>query len=298
MEFWQNAIEDDPQMAIAHRNLGWAHTHFEGNLGKAIMAYEKAIMLDNTEAIYYAELDKLYETNNSPLHTRVGLFDGQNEFVSKREDAFARQISVLTLAGRAEEAVDYLSNKQFTFNEGSQENYDIISDAHLMLALKYLEKGQHENALESLKRALVPKELAIRGKYGNKNIQVNYFMGQANSALEKADKARKHFQICTELESRNSGYISYYLGLGHLQLGNKSEADKIFNSLITEGEEKINELTDGVEEKENAKLSNAYLLKGLGHKGLGDNQSGRDNLRKSNALSISNLVAKVELENE
>ena len=42
-------------------------------------------------------------------------------------------------------------------------------------------------------------------------------------------------------------------------------------------------------------LSNAYLLKGLGYKGLGDTNSATENLKKAVELSASNLWANVEL---
>jgi hypothetical protein len=51
----------------------------------------------------------------------------------------------------------------------------------------------------------------------------------------------------------------------------------------------------GEREAENVRLSNAYLLKGLGYKGLGDIKSADENLRKAAELSASNLWAEVEL---
>lgn len=51
----------------------------------------------------------------------------------------------------------------------------------------------------------------------------------------------------------------------------------------------------GEREAENVRLSNAYLLKGLGYKGIGDAKSANENLSKAVELSASNLFAKVEL---
>ena len=51
----------------------------------------------------------------------------------------------------------------------------------------------------------------------------------------------------------------------------------------------------GEREAENVRLSNAYLLKGLGYKGLGDTKSANENLSKAVELSASNLWAKVEM---
>ncbi len=53
----------------------------------------------------------------------------------------------------------------------------------------------------------------------------------------------------------------------------------------------------GEKESENVRLSNAYLLKGLGSRGLGDEKTATENLRKAVELSASNLWATVELNN-
>ncbi|HBZ20486.1 MAG TPA: hypothetical protein DEO60_05110, partial [Bacteroidales bacterium] len=51
----------------------------------------------------------------------------------------------------------------------------------------------------------------------------------------------------------------------------------------------------GEKEAENARLSNGYLLKGLGNKGLGNKEAAKENLRKAVELSASNLYANTEL---
>ncbi len=53
----------------------------------------------------------------------------------------------------------------------------------------------------------------------------------------------------------------------------------------------------GEKESTNVQLSNAFLLKGLGFKGLGDSGKSDENLRKAVELSVSNLWANIELQN-
>ena len=54
----------------------------------------------------------------------------------------------------------------------------------------------------------------------------------------------------------------------------------------------------GERESVNVQLSNAYLLKGLGYKGLGETKLAGENLQKAVELSASNLYAKVELQSQ
>ena len=52
----------------------------------------------------------------------------------------------------------------------------------------------------------------------------------------------------------------------------------------------------GQKEAVNQRLSNVWLLKGLGFKGLGNLREAKESLQKAVGLSAGNLYAKVELE--
>lgn len=301
---WETAVKHNPNLAVAYRNIGWGYFNHLEDGSKAIIAYEKAIELKDDQPIYYEELDELYEMSNTPIATRMKLFKGKNEIVSNREDAFARQIAVLTLAGETEKAVDYLTGKQFSYREGSSRIRDILIDAHLALGIKYLKDNDYQKALDNFILAEVPDEEASGSIAGNRNIQVNYFIGLANEGLNNSEKAKESYSSSAKLESLPSGYISYYSGMSNIKLGNNSKAIDIFNAMIVEADKQLSQKSDsdfftkfGAGEAENARLSNAHLLKGLAYKGLGQTSSASENLKKAVELSYSNLWAKVELEN-
>lgn len=305
IKHWENAVKYNPELALAHRNLGWAYYQHQDDGYKAIKAYEKAIELDGDEPIYYLELDRLYEMSNAPIERRLKLFEGNNDVVSKREDAFARQIAVLTLAGKAGKAVEYLKGKEFTFREGNSGIRDIVIDAYLVLGLEYMKEKQYQKALEAFLQARVPEEEASASRAGNRNIQLNYYIGLAHEALGNTEEAGNYFRQCAGTDLRSTGYIRFYRGLANLKLANEKEASKIFNSLIEDGQEQLNRSPSsgvdffakfGAREAENARLSNAYLLKGLGHKGLGQDKQATENLNKAVELSTANLYARLELQ--
>jgi len=303
IESWETAVNLDPSLAIAYRNLGWGYYHHQSDGLKAIAAYEKAMALKQDEPVYYEELDALYEISNTPVEIRLKLFEGKNDIVSGRDDAFARQITVLTLAGKPEKSIEYLAGKKFNYREGSSRVRDIIIDAHLMLGRKYMNEKNYNKALKEFILAQVPEEEAGGSRVENRNLQVSYFIGTAYEASGNKSKARKYYMLSTSQESENSSYIKYYQGLSFLKLGMKKEADEAFNSIIAEGERQIKESTSnetdffakfGEREAENTRLSNAYLLKGLGNKGLGSTASAKENLQKAVELSAGNLYAITE----
>ncbi len=303
--FWESAVKYDPAFAIAYRNLGWGYYQHQGDGKKAITSYEKAMALRKDEPVYYEELDALYEMSNAPVEKRLKLFEGNNETVSKRDDAFARQLTVLTLAGKPEMAVEYLTGRKFSYREGDSRVRDIIIDAHLMLGKKACSGKNYKKALDEFILAQVPEEEAGGSRAGNRNIQVDYFIGTAYEALGNKAKAKNYFNLSTGKETRNPGFINYYQALSYSKLGKKKEAAVIFNTLVSEGDRQVGQSSSkevdffakfGEKEAENARLSNAYLLKGLGYKGLGNISLARENLQKAVELSASNLYAITELQ--
>jgi tetratricopeptide (TPR) repeat protein len=135
-----------------------------------------------------------------------------------------------------------------------------------------------------------------------RNPQINYYLGLTYEALGKKADAKAYFTKSKDQVIRETNYILYYQGLSQLKLGNKEKAAELFNALLKEGERKMTAESEidffakfGEREAENVRLSNAYFLKGLGHKGLGDPKSADASLNKAVELSASNLFAKVEL---
>ena len=305
IEYWEKAVNLEPSLAIAWRNLGWGYYQYSHDLKKAISAYEKAFEVKKDDPVYYAELDPLYEMNNSPIEKRTRLFESKNDVVKQRDDAFVREIIVLNLSGQSEKAVEYLDKSNFHFREGSSRVRDITVDAHILLGKKYLEDKKSELALQQfLATVATPENSRSTSNMGDmRSPQINYFIGLAYEALGKKADAKSSFTQSSDQSLKENNYIRYYQGLSLLKLGNTVKASECFNALISEGDKQIKQGSEvdffakfGERESENVRLSNAYLLKGLGYKGLGDKAAANENLKKAVELSASNLYAKVEME--
>ena len=305
IEYWEKAVNLEPSLAIAWRNLGWGYYQYSHDLKKAISAYEKAFEVKKDDPVYYAELDPLYEMNNSPIEKRTRLFESKNDVVKQRDDAFVREIIVLNLSGQSEKAVEYLDKSNFHFREGSSRVRDITVDAHILLGKKYLEDKKSELALQQfLATVATPENSKSTSNLGDmRSPQINYYIGLVYEALGKKADAKSSFKQSSDQSLKENNYIRYYQGLSLLKLGNTVKASECFNALISEGDKQIKQGSEvdffakfGERESENVRLSNAYLLKGLGYKGLGDKAAANENLKKAVELSASNLYAKVEME--
>lgn len=303
IECWEKAVKLEPSLAIAWRNLGWGYYQHSQDLTKAIAAYEKALENKKDDPVYYAELDPLYEMANTPISKRAALFNGVNDVVKQRDDAFVRQIMVLNLSDQYDKAVEYLAQSEFHFREGSSRVRDITVDAHLLLGKKLLEEKKYKEALnEFLGLAATPENSDIGRRGDFRSPQINYFTGLAYEALGQKAKAKQYFSMSAGDATGQVSYINYYQGLSILKIGNKTIAEELFNTMITEADNRIKRGEEidffakfGEREASNVQLSNAYLMKGLGYKGLGDKEKASENLKKAQELSASNLFAIVEM---
>ncbi len=301
--YWEKAVKNNPQLAMAYRNLGWGYYRHYQDLEKAIPHYEKAINLDSGIAIFYTELDKLYELNNSPLSARLKIFEGNQDAVYQRDDAFIRQITVLTLSGNADKSVEYLAGKVFSYREGTSRVRETIIDAHLKLGIKYFEEKKYKTALEQFLLAQVPDEEAGSARYGNRSIQVNYYIAQAYAAQRKKKKAKEYYQKAASADlSGKAGIMNYYQGLSYLELKDKSKANEVFDALVASGDQLLNDKPEGEfftifgeRDAESTRKSMAYTVRGLGHKGLGQADKAQQDLKKAVALSVGNLWARTAL---
>jgi tetratricopeptide (TPR) repeat protein len=122
--------------------------------------------------------------------------------VAKRDDAFVRQITVLTLAGKPGKSVEYLEGRQFSYREGTSRVRETIIDAYLTHGMKYMEEKNYQKALEQFLLARVPDEEAGSARYGNRDIQVNYFIARAYEAMKNGKKAREYYGRATGMTNR------------------------------------------------------------------------------------------------
>lgn len=298
---WKISIEHNPDLAVSFRNIGMGYYQHYNDIQNAILYYEKAIELTRDEAIYYTELDDLYELNNSPIEKRLNLFRGQNDVVKKRDDSFIRQIAVLTMAGQPDKAVEYLDSVEFTYREGSSRVRETVIDAQLMLGRKYFNNKEYDKALKHYLEAQIPEEEAAASRLGDRDIQVYYFIGTAYEALGDKAKADEFYRKSANKNSETLNATNYYQGLSLEKLGNSAEAKRIFESMIEQADNNLkNESEDlgvkfGGREASSVRSSRYYTTRGLGYKGLNNTKQAGEDLRSAAELSHSNLWANTEL---
>jgi tetratricopeptide (TPR) repeat protein len=304
IKYWKKSVTLNPDLAIAFRNIGWGYYHHYKNIPEAISYYEKAMELTQKEAIFYSELDALYELKNESIEKRLKLFEGNYEVLKNRDDAIIRQISVHTLAGQPEKAVEYIDAVKYSYREGASMVREVKIDALLTMGIKYLAHKNYQKALEYFLKAQVPEEEAASALLGSRDIQVNYYIGLAYKALNEKSNADEFFKKSAGKKTAKFGVMNYYQGLSYAELNDLKNAVKIFESMIEEANHQLENrnvseagLIFGKIEADNVRKSRLYTIKGLGLKGLKKTKDSSKNLQTAVVLSHNNLWAKVELEN-
>jgi len=306
INYWEKAVQIDPTLALAYRNLGWGYYHTEKNMVKAISAYEKALSVKSDDPIYYSELDVLYELNNSDIQKRVQLFKGKQDIVNRRADSYQRGCRVLNLIGEYKQTIDYLSQCKFQLIEGKNPIRDAKVDASILLGKQYLATSQYAEALKLFKNAhYLPGKDAEMKEYEDERMpQIDYFMGLVYKSMGDKKKSDFYFNrsAAYSLNVKEGNYVKYYQAMSFLNLGKKDKANAIFDELIKYGDSVLNKGLEvdffakwGGADTENMAKSSAYLLKGLGLKGLNKTAEYKECLKKSIELNASNLWAKAEL---
>jgi tetratricopeptide (TPR) repeat protein len=240
---WKKSAALDDTLAIVHRNLGWAASRLASDTEEAIARYEKALSLKRDDARYYLELDDLYERANTPPKKRLAMLDRNEELVVERKPLLIRRIALLTQVGRYDTAIDLLANNQFYVSEGGgRELHDAYVDAHLLRGLEYMQRQQHDKALEHFQQAgEYPDNLALERPQNDRRApQVAYYTGTALAALGEGEQARASFRATAEQDiPGNWSETRFYQMLSLRELDRADEAEKIVEALIDSGTRRL-----------------------------------------------------------
>jgi len=305
IRLWEKSRTIDDSFATMNRNLGWAYYRIQNNVDKAIASYEKAVSCNDKDPRLYVELDSLYEVANVPLQKRLALLEKNHKTVIKRNDSFLREIMVLVLVGRYDEAIDFLANNHFHVREGGGEIHDVFVDAHLLRGLSYLKNKKFNKALGDFHKASeYPENLSVgRPKNDRRAPQVAYYTANAYEAMGDTEKATDFYKkVADRRVSSRWSEGRFYQGLCFSRLGQKDRAEEIFDKLIENAKEELSKEADvdvfakfGRQQTEQARRASAHYALGLGYMGKGLRDEAKAEFEKAVELNVSHTWAKAQL---
>jgi tetratricopeptide (TPR) repeat protein len=301
---WERSKELYSGFSIVHRNLGLEYFYAKNDLHKAIKCLENAIACNKQDPRLYYELDKLYEIAGVEPEKRLMLLKNNHEVVCQRDDALSREILLYVQIGDYDEAINLLRNHHFHVWEGGGEIHDVYVDAYLLRGLTKFNNRMFKEALEDFVSALeYPENLEVGRPYrGGRFSQIFYFIGAANEQLGHDREATEFFKKSVSENVESWSDLRYYQALSLLKLGQRKEAEEIFNGLIEFANERLKTAVSldffakfGEKVHEQVLRAEAYYLLGLGYLGKGDKTRAEAEFKKVIELNPYHVWAKIYL---
>lgn len=306
MKLFARAVELDPKLAIAHRNLAVGHG-LDNKVPEAIAALEKAIALNPGDALYLYEIDLLKEWAQRPVEERLALFRNHAGTVAKRDDAMARYVALLVQAGQLDEAIGLMEKRHFHLWEGGVRfnAHDSWTDAHLARGRQRMAANDLAGALADFRRAIdYPANLeATRAYRGSRAPETLYHEGLALEALGRMEEARAAWResaaelLGTEDNPRPAvgagAVLLYFQGRSREKLNEAQRARGVFQALAAAGDAALKPVPGsdffakfGDRQSPQMRRAQAYYVRGLGRLGLGDQAGARRDFDEAVKLNL------------
>jgi len=243
VQLWKDAIANDPDFSMAYRNLGFVYSKYKDDYSTAIDYYEKAFKLNNSDSRLLFELDELYKVSNENPLNRLAKLETNLYTVEKRDETLLNLIQLYIQEGKYDKALAYLNTRHFHVWEGGGDVHGIIyRDALLLRGLNFLNDKKYENALEDFKKALTfPDNLEVgRPALDARSAQVCYYIGIAYENLGNKTEANKMFLKAADLAIDERPDYTFFKAKALEKIGKKADADKLYQKLEEYCNENIN----------------------------------------------------------
>ncbi|MBA3972725.1 MAG: hypothetical protein C0504_00750 [Candidatus Solibacter sp.] len=306
VKLWQEALKRDPNMALAHRNLAVAWSADEKTVPQATAALEKALSIEPADALWYYELDRLYEWAQAPVEKRLAVIDKNKEHVRKRDDASAREVQLRLLAGQDDIAIEIMKSRHFHIWEGGARFSvtDAWTDANIHQGHRKMAAKDYAGALASYNAAIeYPENLETTRSYrGSRAPEVHYWEGKALAAMGRKDDAAKAYResaaalIGAEDNPRatvdSGAVLLYFRGMSLVELGEKARARQVFEALVKAGQDAMTRTPRrdffakfGEAQSRQLRQAMGFYVTGLGQLGLGQTAAAKASLAKAVELN-------------
>jgi tetratricopeptide (TPR) repeat protein len=318
VKLWTRALQVDPKMAIAQRNLAVAYSRQNDGVPKAVSALEKAISLNGGDALYLFELDRLYEFSQTPVEKRLALFEAHMATAAKRDDAMSRVVTLQILAGKYDQAIETMRTRHFHLWEGGARFnvQDSWTDALLLRGHKKFAAKDYAGALQDYQASIqYPENIEVTRAYrGSRAPETFYYTGLALEALGKKEEAQKAWResvaqmIGEEDNPRvtvdSGAVLLYYQAMSLTKLGDTARAAKYFATLRDTAARAMRQGAAGNEffakfgEQRSPRMrsAQAHYVAGLAELGLGQGVKAKAEFQKALELNTYLLDARTRVQ--
>jgi tetratricopeptide (TPR) repeat protein len=295
---WREAVKLDPSNVIAQRNLGRALWLAVQNKADAARQYERAIAIASDDFHLYVEFDKLL-TEMGATDRRVKLLEAAPAAVRSQSAAVQSLASAYIDAGRFAEAAALLAKTTFTSGEGEDAALALYRKAHLGMARKYRQSGDHQKAAAEYAAATeYPRNFGVGRPAMQSQAREYVAAAREHEAAGQRDEAERWWQRAASEELNppsqpeepwSEHYFYKAVALEHT--GRRPQARALYERLARLNDERR------MVESEPWPPAGAirFVLAGSGLKALGRKEEARVALERALKLDPQNELALAQL---
>ena len=296
---WSAAVRLDPANTIAQRNLAKAIWIGQKDRETAVTHYQRAIDVSPSDFRLYVEFDKLLSQIGA-TDRRVKLLESAPAAVLAQSGAVQALAGAYIDAGRFSEAAELLAKTTFTSGEGEDAALGLYRKAHLGLARKYRQSGDHlKAAAEFAAVTEYPRNFGVGRPAMQSQAQHYVAAAREYEAAGRADDAERWWKRAASEELNPPSQPEepwsenyYYKAVALEHVGRSDEARKLYERLALLNDDKK------MLEAEPWPASGAirFVLAGAALKALGRTKEARVALERAlkmdplNELAISQLA--------
>ncbi|MBA4701662.1 MAG: DUF5107 domain-containing protein [Ruminococcus sp.] len=252
---WEQALTQDPEFAMASRNLAIYFYNKENDIPKALEYMKKAFELESNYSRFLLEYNQLLEKAKAPNEERLQLLSEHLELVQSRDALYVEYIALLNRTGQFDLALEHLSSHQFHPWEGgegkvsTQYRYALIHKA-----IQLIEKADYDQAIDLLQASKTYPHNLGEGKLpGTQDAMADYYIGKAFLGKQDTASAEQYFHMAIQREEAPSSVLYYndqpsdfifYQALAKEALSDPAGAKKCYHQLLSFGRKHIFDQVD------------------------------------------------------
>ena len=305
---WEKSLALEPNNAMALRNIGYGYWKYFKDCPKAAQYYRRAIALDNTQAMFFEEIDQVLEGAKTPVAERYELLKNNHATCVKRYYPLAAEVSTGTFAGDYDRVLKLLKECYFPTREGVADFHETYLDAVILAGLDKFGKGDFKAAIELFNDGFKFPENHQVFLYDTRiprDAQTYCLLGNAYEKLGDRQKAVENWTKAAAVNTKKTNW-RFYKGIALEKLGKAADAKAVFESLVNDGtsgmvkthtnfygaEGTTGDTVDGI----NARM---FITKGFGELGLGEKSAAKKSFaealkRKPDMLWAATMLKSVE----
>jgi len=192
---WQKAVDLDPSLSIAFRNLGLYAWAAQEDLAKAEGLYRKAITARPKDQTLYRDLaDVLLAAKKRPEAIKV--MEATPFETLRRADIIIMLAQAYLDEQQYGDAIKLLESTPYFVNwEGQSITWDIFHKAHVERGRQRFENKDFAGALQDFQAALTyPENIGVGRSNRPQEASAQYWRGKALEALGRLEEARSAWQ--------------------------------------------------------------------------------------------------------